>query len=292
LAFTLFMALALGEAFGQTALEQRVVELINVERTNHDLPPYIWHDKLASIARAHSEDMLRSNSVSSTRSDGSNVAQMVSQGGITNTTGRSIAVYGGGNTPEQRVAAWIDTTSTRAAILHEDRSHVAVSIVQRPASSTANSSAYWTLLIINVPLELSPSEIRAFELRMFELTNIERVNHGLSALIWNDTLSDAARAHSEDLMRNNISGHTGSDGSTVRQRIERAGVIASGFSENIHYGSRTPEAAVASLMNSPGHRANILNENRTHLGVGLVSRPEDINAQYAMYWTQKFATIR
>jgi len=39
-------------------------------------------------------------------------------------------------------------------------------------------------------------------------------------------------------------------------------------------------------MNSPGHRANILNENFTHLGVGFVE------AENGLWWTQKFAEIR
>ena len=54
--------------------------------------------------------------------------------------------------------------------------------------------------------------------------------------------ADVARAHSNDLMRNNITGHTGSDGSNVRQRIERAGITNTRYrAENCAYGQRTPE---------------------------------------------------
>ena len=289
--FTLIAAVASGTVFAQTALERRVFELINIEREKHELPPYIWHDTLAVISRAHSEDMLRNNSVSSTGSDGSTASQRIRQGGITNSTGQNTLVYGGGNTPEQRVSAWTD--SSRNVILHEDRSYIGVGIVQRPAGSTAKSTAYWTLMVIEIPPELTPSEIRAFELRVFELTNIERANHGLPPLTWHDTLSVSARGHSEDLMRNNMTGHTGSDGSVVRERIERAGLTNTRYrAENCAYGQRTPEAAVASWMNSPGHRANILSESPTHLGVGLVQRAEGVTAQYATYWTQNFCAFR
>jgi len=292
---SVFLALSLfGTAclFAQTALERRTVELINIERANHGLSPLIWHNTLASIARAHSEDMLRNNFVSAAGSDGSNAAQRIRQGGITNTIGGANSlVYGGADTPEQRVERWIN--SYPSTILHEERSHIGIGIVQRPAGSTANNSAYWTLLVINVPVQLSPSEMRAFEYRVFELTNIERANHGLPPLIWNDTLSGAARAHGDDLMRNDMRGHVGSDGSSARQRMERAGITnGRNFSENVSYNHRTPEAVVAEWMNSPGHRANILNENNTHLGVGLAQRQEGINSQYATYCVQKFCSFR
>jgi len=296
LTFFLFIVSALGTAFGQTALEQRVVDLINIERAKHDLPQFIWHDTLAAIARTHSEDMLRNNFVSITSSDGSGGLQRIRQGGITRVVGQNTLVYGGGNTPEQRVATWME--NSRAAILHEDRSFIGIGIVQRPAGFSANNSSYWTLMIIQIPLEMSPSEIRAFEMRVFELTNIERAKHGFPALIWHDNLAAASRALSEDIMRNNLgthtgSGHTGSDDSTARQRIERAGVTNGRYwSENISYGRRTPEAVVDGWMNSPGHRANILNSSPTHLGVGLIQRPEGSNARFSIYVVQNFCAFR
>ena len=131
-----------------------------------------------------------------------------------------------------------------------------------------------------------------FERRVFELTNVERVNHGLSPLLWHDNLAVAARGHSKDLMDNNMTGHVGSDGSTVGQRIERAGVTnMRRWAENCAYGYRTPEDVVAAWMGSSGHRANILNANLTHLGVGVFMRPEGSSARYISYWTQVFCAF-
>jgi len=139
--------------------------------------------------------------------------------------------------------------------------------------------------------------ILAFEQRVFELTNIERVNHGLPPLIRHETLAVSSRAHSLDLMRNNLgthtgTGHTGSDGSTARQRMIRAG-ISNGrfFGENISYGSTTPEDVVEGWMNSPGHRENILDTDFTHLGVGLTWRPEGSNARFRIYIVQNFCSF-
>jgi len=121
-----------------------------------------------------------------------------------------------------------------------------------------------------------------FERRVFELTNVERRKQGISALRWDNRLGAAARAHSEDMARNSFMSHTGSDGSSVGTRITRAGFTWRSAAENIAAGQRTPEAVISSWMRSPGHRANILNQNLTHLGVGFANNR----------WTQKFATPR
>jgi len=140
--------------------------------------------------------------------------------------------------------------------------------------------------------------ILAFEQRVFELTNIERVTRGLPPLIRHELLAVAARAHSLDMMRNNLgshtgSGHTGSDGSTARQRMVRAGITNGSFyGENISYGSSTPEDVVEGWMNSPGHRENILDTDFTHLGVGLTWRPEGSSARFNIYVVQNFCAFR
>jgi len=138
-----------------------------------------------------------------------------------------------------------------------------------------------------------PSESSmAMERRVFDLTNAERAKHRLPPFIWHDILSNSARAHSDDMLRNNMTGHSGSDGSSARQRIERHGLKnANSWSENVAYGSPTPEAVVQAWMNSPGHKANILSNSSTHLGVGLVLRPAGSSATYSHYWTQNFVRL-
>ncbi|MDR0273226.1 MAG: CAP domain-containing protein, partial [Clostridiales bacterium] len=132
----------------------------------------------------------------------------------------------------------------------------------------------------------TPINISSYERRVLELVNIERANNGLNPLAWHDGLANVARAHSEDLARNNMTGHTGSDGSSPGERITRAGITDVSFSgENAYAGPSTSEAAVIGWMNSPGHRDNILNPNHTHLGVGVAHVP---GSTFGFYWTQKF----
>ena len=135
------------------------------------------------------------------------------------------------------------------------------------------------------PGAINPAE---FERRVFELTNEERVRYGLTPFIWNDTLANLSRAHSIDLAVNNIMGHIGSDGSHPGERTDRAGITWSYLAENVAAGRSDPATVVAGWMNLPGHRANILNPNLTHLGVGFYQLE---GSQFRYYSTQKFATI-
>jgi|GEM_PF-3199348 len=128
-----------------------------------------------------------------------------------------------------------------------------------------------------------------FEWRVLELTNIERANYGLAPLAWHSGLGEVARAHSRDMAENDFMSHTSFDGTTMRQRIDHAGIIWRAIAENVARGQRTPEAVVAAWMNSPGHRANILDPELTHLGVGAYRLP---GSRFVYNWTQKFARIQ
>jgi uncharacterized protein YkwD len=65
--------------------------------------------------------------------------------------------------------------------------------------------------------------------------------------------------------------------------LKSFGIQFSYAGENIAAGQRTPQEVVNSWMNSPGHRANILNRNYTKIGVGYAS-----GGEYGTYWTQMF----
>jgi len=291
--FVIFFTFTLGTTFAQNVLEQRTFELINIERVKLNVPPLNWHNTLASVARAHSEDMLRNNFLNSTGSDRSTNVERIRRAGITNMTWWNILISGNSNTPEQRVTAWMNSPAHREIIMRSNGSHIGIGVVQRPAGSNASNAIYWTVNVIEYFAPLNASEVRAFELLVFELTNIERAKNGLSSLVWHDGLASVARSHSEDLMVNNIRGHVGSDGSTPSERVARAGIQNMRYrGENCDYNRRTPEEVVKALMSSPDHREAILNRNATHLGVGLIQRPEGSNANWLYYWTQVFGELR
>ncbi|MGW2645332.1 CAP domain-containing protein [Streptomyces sp. NPDC001393] len=120
--------------------------------------------------------------------------------------------------------------------------------------------------------------------RVVQLVNAERAKVGCHPLTVNAELTKAAQAHSADMAAHQNMSHTGSDGSSPGDRITAAGYAWSAYGENVAYGYATPEQVMNGWMNSPGHRANILNCSYQEIGVGL--------AQPGSYWTQDFGTAR
>jgi len=114
------------------------------------------------------------------------------------------------------------------------------------------------------------------------LVNKERATAGCGALTEDPQLEKAAQGHSDDMAARNFFDHTNPDGADPGQRITAAGYKWSTYGENIAQGQQTPEAVMESWMNSPGHRANILNCSFKDIGVGVH------NGSGGPWWTQDF----
>ncbi|HFK1424492.1 MULTISPECIES: CAP domain-containing protein [Bacillus cereus group] len=121
-----------------------------------------------------------------------------------------------------------------------------------------------------------------FEQRVVELTNAERAKQGLPALKIDTELSKVARIKSEDMQKNNYFDHNSPTYGSPFDMMKKFGISYTSAGENIAQGQRTPEEVVQAWMNSAGHRANILNNGFTHIGVGYV--------ESGNYWTQQFIT--
>ena len=118
-------------------------------------------------------------------------------------------------------------------------------------------------------------------------TNAERRHHGLAALSTDARLGTAARQHSADMVRRGFFAHQNPDGAQVWDRALAAGYRYRKVAENIAAGQQDAAEVVRGWMNSPGHRANILDAELTQIGVGLVS-----GGPYGTTWTQVFGTPR
>lgn len=112
------------------------------------------------------------------------------------------------------------------------------------------------------------------------LTNEYRVENGLKPLQEDLSLSKVAQLKSEDMRKNNYFDHTSPTYGSPFDMMKQFGIHYRAAGENIAYGYRTPEAVVNGWINSPGHRANILNSSFTHIGIGYDSQGH--------YWTQMF----
>lgn len=114
--------------------------------------------------------------------------------------------------------------------------------------------------------------LAAEEQQMLNLVNQERTSRGLKPLSLDSRLTSVARAYSQEMVTNNFFSHTSAvDGSSPFDRIKRAGITYKYAGENLAYNSSVSTAHTA-LMNSDGHRRNILNPNFTHIGIGIVKK--------------------
>ncbi|MFF0031692.1 CAP domain-containing protein [Streptomyces avermitilis] len=116
---------------------------------------------------------------------------------------------------------------------------------------------------------------------VLKLVNEERATAGCSPVAANSALSQLAGAFSEDMAARDFFDHTDPSGNDPWDRAATAGVTGLG-GENIARGQATAEAVMESWMNSPGHRANILNCDFTTLGVGVHF------GSGGPWWTQDF----
>merc|ERR1711862_613150 len=93
---------------------------------------------------------------------------------------------------------------------------------------------------------------------------------------------DTADKHSHDMEEKKYFSHTGKDGSSPGDRIDREDYYWSSYGENIAWGQGSVAAVMNAWMNSSGHRANILSGSKTHFGAGW--------AKSSNKWTQVFSS--
>ncbi len=132
----------------------------------------------------------------------------------------------------------------------------------------------------STPSTSTNSDVSAFEQEVVKLTNAERTKAGLAPFKTDDKLMAAAREKSQDMQSKNYFSHTSPTFGSPFDRMKALGITYKSAGENIAQGQRTPQEVVKAWMDSPGHRANILNEKFTHIGVGYVKSGN--------YWTQQF----
>ena len=119
-----------------------------------------------------------------------------------------------------------------------------------------------------------------YEQEVVRLVNEIRAKNGLGSLTYDWELSRVARYKSQDMKDKKYFSHTSPTYGSPYQMMQQFGITYRTAGENIAKGYASPQAVVNAWMNSPGHRANILNTSYTRIGVGYVASGN--------YWTQMF----
>jgi uncharacterized protein YkwD len=123
---------------------------------------------------------------------------------------------------------------------------------------------------VNLPYTVAAPKVRQdLEAEMLQLVNKERQKENLPALKADPELTIVARAHSKDMFVRGYFAHVGPDGSTPFDRMKKAGVRYLTAGENLALG-QTLTICHNGLMNSPGHRANILERSYGRVGIGIL----------------------
>ena len=158
------------------------------------------------------------------------------------------------------------------------RYEVGLSEIKSANPQISNPDLIYPGQVLNIPT--TDSSVLSYEKEVVRLVNEIRVKNGLRSLEYDWQLSRVARIKSQDMKDNRYFSHTSPTYGSPFQMMKSFGITYRSAGENIAKGYKTPQAVVDGWMNSPGHRANILNSSFTHIGVGYVEN--------GSYWTQMF----
>jgi uncharacterized protein YkwD len=125
------------------------------------------------------------------------------------------------------------------------------------------------------------------------LINTERAKAGCGPLVEQPQLTAAASAFADSMAQDDFFSHNGPDGSTMVSRIRAQGFRGGMLGENIAAGQTTARQVVSTWMNSPGHRANILNCRFNVTGIAMTRQANDQTipgnpGPYHTYWVHDF----
>ncbi|MFP7298207.1 CAP domain-containing protein [Neobacillus niacini] len=156
---------------------------------------------------------------------------------------------------------------------HEQDTVTAIQIISKALEE--NKKDFYT--------KATPTLKEGFEYQMFDITNAARVNHQLPILTWDDHVRETAREHSTDMAENDYFDHKNLEGQTPFDRMKEDAVAFHTAGENLAYGQLSSIFAHEGLMNSLGHRKNILRQDYQYLGVGVA-----FNDKSQPYYTQNY----
>ncbi|MGP9022405.1 CAP domain-containing protein [Streptomyces sp. BR1] len=252
--------------------------LVNAERARAGAPPVTIDARLVSAAEAHATTMAAQGRLSVESPDGVSVFQRVTTQGYAYLTVAEHLVSGPRN-PADFLTYCLKDPHTRRPL--RDAAFTDAGIAS--ATDRRTGDVYWTALWAR---PLSADGLRRTVAEVVALTNGHRATAGLRPLADDTRLASAAQAYSTDMAERGFYSHTSPEGLEPWDRARAAGAAHRGIGENIACGQRTAAEVVEGWMNSPGHRANILKPDFTHIGIGFAG-----GGRAGTYWTQLFGLV-
>ncbi|MFI9615130.1 CAP domain-containing protein [Streptomyces sp. NPDC052023] len=249
--------------------------LVNSARARAGSPPVSLDARLTAAAQQHASAMAAAGRLGVEGGDGVAVHQRVTAAGFLYLTVGEHLVSGP-RTVSEFVDHCLGTDGPRRTLANPVFTHAGIA----HAADGRSGDTFWTALWAT---PLTPAALTRTAAEVIDLTNHERARAGLPPLAPDPALTRAAQAHSDDMAARDFYSHTAPDGSRPWDRAAAAGCTRRSIGENIACGQRSPAEVVTGWMNSPGHRANILKPDFTHIGIGFAG-----GGRAGTYWTQLF----
>jgi len=178
---------------------------------------------------------------------------------------------------QSRINALLKSFNKSCTAKTTNNSSAAKPAASKPSTSTGKKTA------TKPAAGTTNGSYSAFQKKVVELVNQERAKNGLKPLTMNSNLNKTATLKSQDMAKLNYFDHTSPTYGSPFNMMRNYGISYRTAGENIAMGQTTPEQVMQGWMNSPGHRANILNPSFTQIGVGVAK-----NSSGTLYWTQQF----
>ncbi|MBB5119243.1 stress protein [Streptomyces eurocidicus] len=258
-----------------TPEEAGLLALVAAERARAGARSVTADARLSAAARAHAADMAAHGRLGVESAAGTSLFQRITAGGYAYLT-LAEHLVSGPRTPAGFMDYCLRDTERGAPVRDPAFAHVGVG----HAVHAGSGEAYWTVVWAE---PFSRAGLARVTAEVLALTVAERRAAGLRPLAADPGLTTAAQGHSADMAGRGFYSHTTPEGCEPWDRAAAAGAAHRGIGENIACGQRTPAEVVQGWMNSPGHRANILKPDFTHLGVGYAT-----GGSAGTYWTQLF----
>ena len=282
-----------GDTAVMNASERQMLDLVNNERVQRGLQPLKADATLVELGRLKAQDMIEKGYFSHTSPTyGSPFAMMRSAGVQYSYAGENLAKAGSVNSAHNGL---MNSSGHRANILNENFNRVGIAVVKD------GYYKYFVQMFIrgqgggSVPQpdpqpEPSPQPtpqpqpepepdprpnpgdtqgLTADEKQMLSLVNKERTSRGVEALQSNLELAKVARVKAEDMIDKGYFSHTSPTYGSPFDMMRQFGIRFGYAGENLA-GAPTVSSAHTNLMNSSGHRRNILNDNFDQVGIGVV----------------------
>lgn len=138
----------------------------------------------------------------------------------------------------------------------------------------------------NSPFPNTPPKPLNLEFALADLNNY-RAEYGLNPLRLSEKLNLASEVHAKDIAQAGIISHTGTDGSSHGDRVQRQGYYFTIAAENVATGQKSWEEAFQGWKDSPEHNENLLRNDVTDFGIALVYEPK---TTFLTYWSMVVAT--